>query len=150
MTRRLLYGPGSYTYYLYLIYISAILTASTVETMLPIEEILITALKEHDYRDSKLHFSWYLKSACSCSFATLDNPVNVDEHIQRIKRQLDDPSSVCNTLFPYSIPSLIPHRSARTPTHLLLYQSYLSNVFFRIPDIPWRCTFPGMSKLQIM
>lgn len=57
ITRRLLYGPGSYTYYLYLIYISAILTASTVETMLPIEEILITALKEHDYRDSTLHFS---------------------------------------------------------------------------------------------
>lgn len=57
MTRRLLYGPGSYTYYLYLIYISAILTASTVETMLPIEEILITVLKEHDYRDSTLHFS---------------------------------------------------------------------------------------------
>lgn len=57
ITSHLLNGPGSYTYYLYLIYISAILTASTVETMLPIEEILITALKEHDYRDSKLLFS---------------------------------------------------------------------------------------------
>lgn len=32
-------------------------TGFKVETMLPVEEILITALKEHDYRDSKFHIS---------------------------------------------------------------------------------------------
>ncbi|OWZ65211.1 hypothetical protein AYX15_03273 [Cryptococcus neoformans] len=74
--------------------------------MLPIEEILITALKEHDYRDN--------------------NPVNVDEHIQRIKRQLDDPSSIR------------PYSKSSTPLSIVSFKCLLQDTGY-----PMEVYLPG-------
>ncbi|KIR34261.1 hypothetical protein I352_03498 [Cryptococcus deuterogattii MMRL2647] len=74
--------------------------------MLPVEEILITALKEHDYRDN--------------------NSVNVDEYIQRIKGQLDDPSSIR------------PYSRSSTPLSLVSFKCLLQDTGY-----PMEVYLPG-------